>query len=236
MATRGGLKHERTTTECAWGRVERNRCDDSAWRSTAVSSAPPQKSSGKKTCLIVAAAFVGLIIVIGVIAAASGGKKSSTDSGTSGTGGTTGKESSSPAKKSDAKLGEAVRDGKLEFTATNFACGKSEIASPEFPSLKDEAQGQFCTADFTIKNTSDKPVSWLYNDQKLVDNENRELDPDFGVIGYLNGSNWADALGTINPGVSVSVKIAWDVAKDGKFTFIEVHDSPLSNGARIGLT
>lgn len=102
--------------------------------------------------------------------------------------------------------------------------------------MKTKAKGQFCTADFNVKNFSDKPVSWASSEQKLIDSEGRKQEPDITAMAYLNASDSTDTFGNINPGVSIDAKIAWDVAKDATFSSIEVHDSLFSNGARISLT
>ena len=40
----------------------------------------------------------------------------------------------------------------------------------------------------------------------------------------------------VNPGNSIKGKIVFDIPKKAKITSLELHDSPLSNGATVSLT
>jgi hypothetical protein len=107
------------------------------------------------------------IIVIAIIGGAAGGgdESASTANSADATGGTqSDKAAETKPSATTAKLNEAARDGKFEFTVTAIKCGETTVGN-EY--LKENAQGQFCRASLSIKNIGDEAQSIDSNSQYL---------------------------------------------------------------------
>lgn len=171
-----------------------------------------------------------VIILIAVIASVAGGSNTSTTSENKSS------ESSSASSDSEqattAKIGEAARDGKFEFTITKMNCGQKTIGNNEF--LREEAQGEFCVMDLTIKNIGDEPQTLFADDQYVYNSDGQKYSYDDEALFALEDvSNiW---LEEINPGNTVKGKLVFDVPKGAKITKAELHDSSFSNGIEVNL-
>lgn len=165
--------------------------------------------------------FIGL----GVIGSATGGTKpTSTGSPQS--------SSSNNQAASIAKIGQAARDGKFEFTVTSLECGKTKVGS-EF--LNRTAQGQFCMINVTIKNIGNEKQTLYSQNQKAFDAQGREFTPDDTAMIYASTASSSTWLQDINPGNSVSGAIIFDVPKDATLVTAELHDSTFSGGVKVSL-
>lgn len=170
--------------------------------------------------------FFQLIFFIGVIG---GAKNIAENTPSSNTNNATNSEK--PAEV--AKIGQAVRDGKFEFTVTGFSCGKTSVG--DNPYLTKQAQGQFCMLNVTVKNIGDQQQSLFSANQKLL-NGNTEYSADDTATLYAGPSGSTSTwLNNINPGNSVSGVIVFDVPKDVTPTQAELHDSAFSGGVKINL-
>ena len=79
---------------------------------------------------------IGIVVLLAIIGgAASGGNKSNSGNGS-------GVTKSKDKAATVAKLNEAARDGKFEFTVKSVECGKTTIGTNQY--LTKNAQGQFC--------------------------------------------------------------------------------------------
>lgn len=169
-----------------------------------------------------------VLVVIGLIAAAAGGgSKNPSSSSTANTNDTS-------TKAQVAKLNEAVRDGKFEFTVSKVTCGESSVGTN--PYLTKQAQGQYCRVSMNIKNIGDKAQGLSSSDQKLIDAQGKQYSADDQATLYAApegaSSTW---FNQINPGNSVSGDIIFDIPKDVTPTTAELHDSPFSGGVKVSL-
>ncbi|GAA3347621.1 hypothetical protein GCM10020358_63050 [Amorphoplanes nipponensis] len=80
-------------------------------------------------------------------------------------------------------MGDAVRDGKFEFTVTKLDCSKSKVGS-EY--LNDKAQGKFCIISVTVKNIGKEAQTFDGSSQKAYDAEGIEFSNDTGAEIYAN--------------------------------------------------
>ncbi len=168
--------------------------------------------------------FIVLIIIVGVAG------DSDTDTNTSTNSDNTTETSQEAA--AVAGVGDAVRDGKFEFVVKSVDCGKTVLGNNEF--LREEAQGEFCILDVSVKNIGDVPQTFSGSDQ-LVFNEagqkyNNDLSAEFALD--ADGDTW---LEEINPGNSLTGKIVFDVPKGTELVKAELHDSAFSNGVDVEL-
>jgi hypothetical protein len=129
-----------------------------------------------------------------------------------------------------AGIGVPVSDGKFTFTVDKFNCGATSIGSGF---LKTKAQGEFCIADMTVKNTGTESQRMDQSSQYLFIGSNK-LTCSTDVI-MSSKKAGAFFLSDINPGNSVSGIIVWDVPKGQTPDSIELHDSMFSGGVEVEL-
>lgn len=177
--------------------------------------------------------FITVILAVIVIAVI-GSALSGSDSDTGNTGNTEDTQASQKEQETTAKIGQAARDGKFEFTVTGFKCGEKKVGTNEF--LQDEATGQFCRLSLSIKNIGNESQSLFADNQKLVDAEDREYSYDSSATIYAapedSGSTWYDE---INPGNSVTGDILFDVPTNVTPVKAMLHDSAFSGGVEVNL-
>ncbi|MDB5169922.1 MAG: hypothetical protein JWN82_318 [Candidatus Saccharibacteria bacterium] len=163
------------------------------------------------------------LVVIGILASALGGGDGS-------------KGKSSNTAKADtatvAKVGEAARDGRFEFTVKSVECGKTVVG--DNPYLTKTAQGQYCLLNVSVKNIGDKAQTLFSSNQKLLNAQGQEYSADDTATIYAapSGASW---LNDINPGNSVDGTIVFDLPKDQTPASAELHDSALSGGVKVNL-
>lgn len=121
-----------------------------------------------------------------------------------------------------AGLGQEVLDGKFAFIVTQVD------TSPTFGQTR--AQGVYEIVSMAVRNVGTEAQFFVMSAQKLKDNAGREysaglMDPP--VLQEVNN---------INPGLQVSVKLAFDVPPGTKPTQILLHESVSSQGATVNLT
>lgn len=172
--------------------------------------------------------FFQFLIFVSII---NGAKNISTNTTSSSNSSQQSSSSSKPAEV--AKIGQAVRDGKFEFTVTGFSCGQTSVGTNQY--LTKQAQGQFCMLNLTIKNTGDQAQSLFSGNQKLLNNGTQYSADDQATM-YAEPSGTSTTwFNDINPGNSVSGTIVFDVPKGVTPTQAELHDSSFSGGVKVNL-
>ncbi|GAA4693852.1 protein of unknown function (DUF4190) [Promicromonospora umidemergens] len=205
----------------------------------------PQVGRGKAIAGIVLST-IGLLTGIGIVSALTSGDDSGTGSAQapivqpqeSEDGKTEGGEATEPTAAAEEPVaepelpgvGDAVRDGKFEFTVTKVEPGVKEIGD-EF--LSQEAQGQFVLVHLTVENIGDESQYFDGNNVTGYDAKNREFAADTEAAIYLDDSN--SFLNEINPGNSVMGVVVFDVPADVKLSQLELHDSAFSGGVEVAL-
>lgn len=135
-----------------------------------------------------------------------------------------------PGKKS-AKIGDAVRDGKFEFTVTTSKCGVAKVGDS---TLGAQAQGQYCLITVTVKNIGKESQLFSDSSQKAFTADGKQFSTDTNAAIYAN-KNAETFLNEINPGNQVTGVLVFDVPKNAKLTKLELHDSPFSGGVDVAL-
>ena len=125
--------------------------------------------------------------------------------------------------KSDPTLGSKVRDGKYEFVVNSFKCGISSVETYK----TNIPMGQYCSANVTFTNIGNKAEYVSSTDQILIDSDGREFEASIASedINFTK----------INPGLTVTGDIYFDVPNNITATLIELHDSFLSGGVKVKL-
>ncbi|WP_402374593.1 DUF4352 domain-containing protein [Isoptericola rhizosphaerae] len=127
-------------------------------------------------------------------------------------------------------LGDAVRDGKFEFTVTELEDGVKQIGD-DF--LNEKAQGQFVLVHMTVENIGDEAQYFDGDSQELVDTKGRTHSADTGAAIYLEDSN--SFLNEINPGNTVDGVVVFDLPKKATPATLELHDSMFSDGVEVSV-
>jgi hypothetical protein len=122
-----------------------------------------------------------------------------------------------------AGMGQEVLDGKFAFIVTQVD------TSPTFGHTR--AQGVYVIVSMAVRNLGTEPQMFEWAAQRLKDTTGREYEPSFMVPSLIG-----DVVNSIDPGLQVSVKLAFDVPPDTKPTQIVLHDSLSSHGAPVNLT
>jgi hypothetical protein len=190
-------------------------------------SAPPPKPPGwfaRHKVMTVILAVLGFVVAIGIAGSLGGGGSDETVK-------TTPKETQSAKPEPEVKpgLGDAVRDGKFEFTVTKVEDGVRNVGS----FLSKDAQGQFILVHVKVENIGGEAQTFDGSDQKLIGIGGKEYSADTDAGIFLNDSKSISEQ--INPGNSVSGVVVYDVPKSMKPQSIELHDSFLSNGVVVDL-
>ncbi|MEQ4303897.1 DUF4352 domain-containing protein [Plantactinospora sp. B6F1] len=172
--------------------------------------------------------LIGLLLA-GAVALGCGA--GSTDQGGSGISGDSGAGTEEKAGAKVAKVGDAVRDGKFEFTVKSVKCGVRKVGTDL---LGATAQGQFCLVTVNVKNIGKEPQSFSDSNQKAYAADGTEYSTDSEAGLYANKD--ADALfNEINPGNGITGVLVFDIPKGGKLAKLELHDSLFSGGITVQL-
>ncbi|MEV1288732.1 DUF4352 domain-containing protein [Micromonospora sp. NPDC049679] len=136
-----------------------------------------------------------------------------------------------PAAKT-AKIGEAARDGKFEFTVKSSKCGVAKVGTSV---IGDKAQGQFCLITVNVKNIGKEPQALVDSAQKAFAADGTEYSTDSEAALYAN-KDQNTLFNEINPGNQVTGVLVFDIPKNVKLTKLELHDSPFSGGVDVALS
>lgn len=124
-----------------------------------------------------------------------------------------------------AAKGDPVSDGQLQFVVTDFSRALLQGHPPP--------RGEYVIAVVTVTNTGNEPRSFLVQNQKLIDVGRRE---------YAGADMSADELHNqlttalkLNSGLSLTVRMRFDVPKGSKLMTIELHESASSTGAKAAV-
>ena len=130
-------------------------------------------------------------------------------------------------------LNQWARDGSLAFKVTSINCGKKTVTS-DGGFQTDKAQGIFCVLYITIKNIGKQAQTPFDSTQFLYDMQGRQYSADTSADIDLNaGPIWQ--FTNLNPGLTISGTLWYDVPVGTRIASLQVHDSAFSNGATISL-
>lgn len=136
----------------------------------------------------------------------------------------------SDATTSQPGIGDAVRDGKFEFTVTKVAEPVSELGD-EY--LSTTAQGEFLVVHLTIENIGNEAQSFFGDNQKLVDTQGRTFSADTTAAIYVDDAS--SMYAEVNPGNTMKGVVVFDVPTGTVPASLELHDSAFSGGVTVAL-
>jgi hypothetical protein len=140
---------------------------------------------------------------------------------------------SAPATPTAAPAGSAVRDGKFEFQVLNNFSAKTVSDPTGNPYMTATAQGIFLVIVMKVTNVGGEPQSYFGQNQKLIDSSGREYAVSSKADMWMNTG--ISAMGEINPGNSIQVRVPFDVPPGTRASALELHDSMLSGGVSVRL-
>jgi len=123
-------------------------------------------------------------------------------------------------------------DGKFGFSVNSIQCGQKSITANYDT---ETAQGVFCVVGFSVKNISNEAQIPDDSAQFLYDSKGRRYSADTTADIYLNSSKIWGLSNGLNPGLTASGFIYFDVPPGTIISSMNVHDSILSGGATINL-
>lgn len=184
----------------------------------------------KLTVTLMAVPFAALLIACG----SSGGsaKSGATVAADPGTAKSTATSTAKTTAKSTAKAageGQAVRDGKFEFTVTKVKCGVTHVGDSI---MGEKAQGQFCEVTMKVRNIGNEAQLFDDSDQYAFGADGKKFSAD--TMAGIDANEGDNAfLDQINPGNSVTGIVVFDIPKTAKIAKLELHDSPFSDGVTV---
>ena len=119
-------------------------------------------------------------------------------------------------------MGQEIVDGSFAFIVNQVD------NSPTFGHTR--AQGVYAIVSMAVRNVGTEAQFFDWAAQKLKDSAGRE----YSAIS-MDPPLFGDVVNSINPGLQVSAKLAFDVPPGTKPTQIVLHDSPSSPGASVNL-
>jgi uncharacterized protein DUF4352 len=123
-----------------------------------------------------------------------------------------------------AGMGQEVLDGKFAFIVTQVDTSRTFGRT--------RAEGVYVIVSMAVRNVGTEAQSFEWAAQRLKASAGREYSPSF-MVPSLFGDN---VVNSIDPGLQVNVKLAFDVQPGTKPTQIVLHDSLSSHGAAVNLT
>ena len=176
-----------------------------------------------------------VLLILGIIGASSSGNKTP-DSSNGGSSPSATPTSNASASSTTPTIGQPAYDGKFQFTVTSFKCGVTQVVNPSDTDITDQPQGQFCLMGLTIKNIGTEAQNFDDSSQYLYDASSKQYSYASGATSDFNGlSSQFDGLPTVNPGVSISGTVVFDIPTTTAITYAMLHDSSFSNGVKVNL-
>lgn len=128
-------------------------------------------------------------------------------------------------------MGEAGRDGSLEFRVSDVQCGVVQVGDPY---INQTAVGQFCLVELTVRNVGSRPATFADALQRAYGPDGSRFAADSGA-GILANPEQQVFLNEINPGNRVAGVVVYDIPPDGRIAELELHETESSAGLRVTL-
>ena len=127
-------------------------------------------------------------------------------------------------------LGQPVRDGQFEFVVLSVSCGQTHLDNGWL--LHVTAKGQYCVAAMTVRNIGTQAQRFADGWQQGIGPRGQHYDADTGAGVVANGNGYA-IFNVVNPGITLSVKVVYDIPVGATISALILHDAPLSWGVIV---
>jgi hypothetical protein len=129
------------------------------------------------------------------------------------------------------QVGLPARDGDLELTVTDHACGSKTVGDGPAPNT---ARGVYCAITLQVRNVGARPQPFDEAGQQGYDQTGNTYTHD-ALAGFHANSATHSWFKRIEPGVQVTGKLIFDMPASARLTAVELHATPASPGVRIPL-
>lgn len=126
-------------------------------------------------------------------------------------------------------LNQPARDGDLEFLVRQIDCGIGRIGDPV---VHQQAVGQFCLVELTIRNVGAQPVVFRESLQKAYDRQQRQYRADVGA-GLVANADHPVFVSTLHPGTEVTSTLVYDLPPGSRIVRLELHGAQGSKGVFV---
>lgn len=129
----------------------------------------------------------------------------------------------------EAKIGDKVTAGNISWRVDKI---EPRDSLKNILGEKKPGSGQFLIVDVTVWNEGKEPLIIDQSMTQLTDDKGATYDADWEAIAYLYKDGNVPTLDQINPNGEKQFKLAFDVPKDGKFSFIG-RDNPIFSSQQV---
>jgi hypothetical protein len=126
-------------------------------------------------------------------------------------------------------LGDPVRDGRFEFVVDDVSCGHPKVGRGL---LSIDANGQFCLVELQVTNIGTESQAFADSFQKALGPDDVEYGANTGA-GLVANAGGASVWNIVNPGITVTGTIVYDIPAGATITGLRLHDSPFSGGVTV---
>lgn len=130
---------------------------------------------------------------------------------------------SGPVSPQAIPIGTPAASDRFEYTITDYTCGIPTIGKGEI--LRENAKGHFCRVSVSIKNISKQEERLDFDDFTLITGDVEYSTDSWVNIKASEGDDTTGFLDYINPGLSASGNVFFDVPKDVTPTTAKVDES-----------
>lgn len=136
------------------------------------------------------------------------------------------------AKLESPHIGQVAKDGDFAFTVKSVQCGVTQLGTSTFLGESAPAGSQWCLVSMTVKNDKSTSQSFFASNQYAIDAHGHKLSATSSALFYIPNDSAAE-LSTVNPGVSISAVVPFQLASTDTISKFELHDSAFSGGVTV---
>jgi hypothetical protein len=207
---------------------------------------PPQKHTGRNVALGIAGAFVLLLIITAIfspqkktnVAVATQPVNTAPQSPVTSVPPVTSPPVTAPPVTAapvtaprTPGLNQVVKDGDFAFTVTGMQCGVTHVGSDSF-GQDAPAGSQWCMVTMNVTNDKTTAQTFFASNQKAINAAGSQLSADSSALFYLPGGSSSE-IAQVNPGISVTATIPFQLSSNDSIKSLELHDSAFSNGVSV---
>ncbi len=126
-------------------------------------------------------------------------------------------------------LNQPARDGQFEFSVHSVSCGHRSLQNGW---LHADAKGGFCVVAMSVTNVGTDARRFADGVQQAIGSEGNRYEADTGAGVVANGNG--DAVwNVVNPGITLSAKVVYDIPITATIVQLILHDSAFSRGVVV---
>jgi len=193
-------------------------------------AAPEPKKSHRGRWIAVGVVAVIVIIII----VASSSKKSNDNNATTASTAAGAAASTTPTTAPGTPgLNQVAKDGDFAFTVTSVQCGVTNLGTDPI-STTASAGTQWCLANMSVTNDKSESQDFFADNQKAIDATGKSLSADTEALIYLP-NNGTSSDSTVNPGVTITATVPFQISSTDSIKQLELHDSAFSGGVLVNV-